>query len=154
MNNKKYYLAYGSNLNIRQMGHRCPKARVIGSTTLPNYKLTFRGNFRGAGVANIEPAYNESVPVGVWEIAPSDEWNLDSYEGYPFLYDKRTIPVKIGGRTIRAMAYVMTPGYDYARPSASYLTTISVGYDDFGFDEDKKELLFKAALDATAKQRD
>ena len=31
---KKVYLAYGSNLNLEQMGERCPDAAVIGTTVL------------------------------------------------------------------------------------------------------------------------
>ena len=39
----KYYIAYGSNLNLEQMARRCPTAKMIGSTTLKNYRLMFRG---------------------------------------------------------------------------------------------------------------
>ena len=28
----KLYIAYGSNLNLSQMKHRCPTARVIGTS--------------------------------------------------------------------------------------------------------------------------
>ena len=27
---KRYYIAYGSNLNIDQMSYRCPGAKVVG----------------------------------------------------------------------------------------------------------------------------
>jgi len=30
--NKKYYIAYGSNLSVAQMAHRCPDAKVVGMT--------------------------------------------------------------------------------------------------------------------------
>lgn len=33
---KKYYLAYGSNLNLEHMAHRCPNAKVVGTTILEN----------------------------------------------------------------------------------------------------------------------
>ena len=29
---KRYYIAYGSNLNVRQMLMRCPSARIIGTS--------------------------------------------------------------------------------------------------------------------------
>ena len=38
---RKIYGAYGSNMNLEQMAHRCPKAKVIGSGILQDYKLTF-----------------------------------------------------------------------------------------------------------------
>ena len=31
---KKYYLAYGSNLNLSQMAYRCPNAKPIGTINL------------------------------------------------------------------------------------------------------------------------
>ncbi|MGN1231560.1 MAG: gamma-glutamylcyclotransferase, partial [Anaerotignum sp.] len=31
MQMKKYYIAYGSNLNVRQMKFRCPTARIVGT---------------------------------------------------------------------------------------------------------------------------
>ena len=37
----KYYLAYGSNLNLEQMSRRCPTARVVGKAQLENYRLAF-----------------------------------------------------------------------------------------------------------------
>ena len=43
----KYYLAYGSNLNLVQMFRRCPHARVIGHTSLPGMRLVFRGSKTG-----------------------------------------------------------------------------------------------------------
>ena len=38
---KRYYLAYGSNLNIRQMRYRCPTAKPIGITAIPDYELLY-----------------------------------------------------------------------------------------------------------------
>ena len=43
----KYYIAYGSNLNLEQMARRCPTAKVVGSTIFKNYRLVFRGGSHG-----------------------------------------------------------------------------------------------------------
>jgi len=51
----KIYAAYGSNMNLKQMKKRCPKAKVIGKGELHDYKLTFRG--KQTGVANVERCY-------------------------------------------------------------------------------------------------
>ena len=51
----KYYIAYGSNLNLEQMARRCPTAKMIGSTTLKNYRLMFRGGSHTA-VATVNEA--------------------------------------------------------------------------------------------------
>ena len=47
------YLAYGSNLNLKQMACRCPTAQVLGSAKLTGYRLFFRGG-NGGAVATIE----------------------------------------------------------------------------------------------------
>ena len=36
------YLAYGSNLNKRQMANRCPNAKALENHILTGYKLEFR----------------------------------------------------------------------------------------------------------------
>ena len=131
---RKYYLAYGSNLDVDQMLHRCPDAIQIGSAVIPDYELLFRGNSRHFGVATIEPCKGESVPVGIWSISESDERALDWYEGWPHLYEKQTFRVRVKGKMISAMAYIMTPGHRIAPPSAAYLDTIAQGYEDFGFE--------------------
>ena len=131
---RKYYLAYGSNLNVEQMLRRCPDAVQIGSAVVTGYVLLFRGNTWHFGVATIEPCNGESVPVGIWSISERDEQALDCYEGWPRLYEKRTFRVTVRGKAISAMAYIMTPVHKIAPPSVGYLGTIAQGYEDFGFD--------------------
>ena len=36
---KRYYLAYGSNLNIAQMQFRCPDAVMAGTAVIPDYDV-------------------------------------------------------------------------------------------------------------------
>lgn len=86
---RKIYGAYGSNMNLEQMAHRCPKAKVIGSGILKDYKLTFRGRYKG--VANIQPCKGKEVPIVLWEITDECERALDIYEGYPSLYVKKKL---------------------------------------------------------------
>ena len=45
---KKYYLAYGSNLNIPQMQYRCPEARIVGTAVIEGYRLLFNGSKTGS----------------------------------------------------------------------------------------------------------
>ena len=126
----KYYLAYGSNLNKRQMKTRCPDAVPVGSCVVKDYELVFRG------VATIEPNPGAEVPCGIWKISTDDERSLDRYEGYPKLYVKQDFQVTVKGKTVRAMAYVMVDGIRrLSPPSTGYLLTIAEGYDDFGLDD-------------------
>ena len=129
----KYYLAYGSNINLPQMEVRCPDAIVAGTAILNDYELVFRGNNYRA-VANIEKKIGAYVPVVLWSISSSDEKALDRYEGWPTLYVKKILKVKMRGEIISATAYVMNKGRCFGAPSSHYLETIADGYDSFGFD--------------------
>lgn len=129
----KLYIAYGSNMNVEQMDYRCPDAKVMGVSTIPGYELVFRGANRSA-VATIEPKDGANVPVVIWNISAADERSLDVYEGFPRLYVKKDFDVELNGETVKAMAYVMTPGRSLGAPSSGYLKTISDGYARFGID--------------------
>jgi hypothetical protein len=140
---RRYYLAYGSNLNIKQMQMRCPTAKPVDSALLEDYELVFRG-CQGYAVATIEPKAGSSVPCAIWLITPEDELSLDHYEGYPHLYRKEMLLAKCGEYTMGAMAYVMNDGSAIGSPSKVYLHTIRDGYRDFGLDT--------AELDAAVKK--
>lgn len=70
---KKFYLAYGSNLNVKQMQFRCPDARIVGTAEIPNYQLLFKGSKTGSYLT-IEPKQGCTVPAAVWSV--SEEMNL------------------------------------------------------------------------------
>ena len=57
----KLYLAYGSNLNLRQMAHRCPGAELLGYTYLENTRLIYRGSLSGYYLS-IEDAAGLPIP--------------------------------------------------------------------------------------------
>lgn len=40
---KRYYAAYGSNLNLRQMRIRCPEAEIIGTSEIEDYEESALG---------------------------------------------------------------------------------------------------------------
>ena len=130
----KLYLAYGSNLNLGQMAHRCPDSQVAGKAELPGYRLLFRGR-PGNAHATIEKSEGHTGPALLWKVSVRDEALLDRYEGYPYYYGKVQIPVELDGKTVSATAYVMQPGFDLNKPSPSYLHTIREGYQAAGFDQ-------------------
>ena len=130
---KKYYAAYGSNLNRAQMAWRCPSARIAGPSVMKGWRLLFRGAQRGA-VATVEPCQGAAVPILVWEITPADEAALDRYEGWPVLYRKETVTVTLNGKRVKAMVYIMNEGRPSGQPSAFYYSTILEGYMDAGFE--------------------
>lgn len=133
MAKRRFYLAYGSNMNLRQMGIRCPQAKPVGTVVLEGYELLFRGG-NDAAVATIEPRAGAEVPCALWLITPEDEARLDIYEGFPDFYRKELVAVRYGRRSLRAMAYVMNEGRPLGIPSAYYFRAIQEGYRDFGID--------------------
>lgn len=129
----KVYLAYGSNLNLEQMGYRCPYAVPLGTAVLTDYRLLFRGG-KDSAVATVEPETGCSVPVLLWEITPRDEQALNVYEGWPRLYRKETVTVLFDSKPLKAMVYIMNEGYRMGAPSSRYLDTICEGYLAAGFE--------------------
>lgn len=135
---KRYYIAYGSNLNIEQMSHRCPTARIVGTSEVPDYELLFKGSKTGSYLT-IEPKKGSKVPVAVWEVTPADERSLDRYEGFPTSYYKKSmvLPVKrIDGRTTKTevFVYIMHEDRNLGLPHWFYVKICKEGYEAFGFD--------------------
>lgn len=138
------YLAYGSNLNLAQMRYRCPDARVVGYTYLPDRKLAFRGSQTGNYLTLDEtPGAYPGVPCGVFEISERDQASLDRYEGYPRFYRRDYVQTgeifdALTGRVVSssasAMIYLMQPGHPLGLPSGAYWQTCLQGYRDFHFD--------------------
>lgn len=137
---KRYYIAYGSNLNVRQMKMRCPGATILGTAKLKGWELLFKGSKTGSYLT-IEENEKCFVPVAIWEVTPSDEKALDRYEGYPAFYYKKDIKLQCKGirtgkrRTITAFAYIMHEERPIGIPSEFYMKTCFDGYESFNFDK-------------------
>jgi len=130
---KKYYIAYGSNLSVEQMKERTPDAKIVGTAILYGWQLLFKVH------ATIEPNEKKNTPVLVWEISERDERNLDRYEGFPTYYYKKDLPVEVfpldgeEPKTLTAMVYIMADGRRLAEPYPSYYKVLKDGYKDFHF---------------------
>lgn len=92
-NKKRYYFAYGSNLNIEQMLARCPGAEIVGWARLKGHELLFKGSKTGSYLT-VKPGEG-SVWIGVWSISAENEHTLDKYEGVPKFYEKREIALDV-----------------------------------------------------------
>lgn len=143
---KRYYIAYGSNLNITQMKLRCPSATIVGVSEIENYELLFKGSFSGSYLT-IEPKQGSKVPVAIWRVSESDEESLDRYEGFPSFYYKTEmeLPIRLikskEVRKERCFVYIMHEYRSVGVPTGSYVAVCLEGYRSFNFDE---TYLFKA----------
>lgn len=130
----KFYVAYGSNLNISQMARRCPDASIVGKGIIPDYALKYRGSKTGS-FATIIPEKGKYVPVVVWRISPSDEKSLDCYEGFPTFYYKKKVKVILESRkSLKVMAYIMNDQAKVGIPSNRYIRTVLEGYMENNLD--------------------
>ena len=128
------YCCYGSNLNHSQMKVRCPKSKFLGTGILEGFRLNFKA-ISTESYATINK-HNSYVPVGIWEIANEDWKQLDAYEGYPNLYRKEIVEVKLpDGNKEDMITYIMNDtmgnGIEIP-PSIYYLNTCIQGYADCG----------------------
>lgn len=145
MKEKRYYIAYGSNLAVDQMAHRCPDAKIVGNAVLEGWQLLFKG------CATIEPNPAKNTPVLVWEISRRDEQNLDRYEGFPSFYYKKDLDIEVfpvdgsGPVRVTAMVYIMDEKHICSAPSPFYYKVLEDGYEAFHF---PKHVLKQALIDS------
>lgn len=131
----KYYLAYGSNLNLDDMKVRCKHAKIVGTSYLKGYKLEYRGTSDNYAYLTLKKTNDEScIPVAIFKITLLDEYKLDKYEGYPNLYYKENIEIELNGKKKKAFIYLMHDRFLNHEPSDEYLNCCIKGYNDFNFD--------------------
>ena len=107
-----------------------PGRQVVDTVRLEGYRLAFRENGGGIGVATVLPEPDSFVDGVLWRISERDERRLDHYEGFPYLYGKA--PVTVTGRNgqkLEVMVYSMNSPYKEtpAMPSKAYLEGILNG---------------------------
>ena len=139
--NSRLFAAYATGVNRAEMAKHGPTAKLIGTTELKNYRITFRGSKAGA-LATIEKAKGCNVPALLWEISPQDEAALERWFGVPELYRKATIKIRRDGSPLDALIYILISGKPQNKPSAFYYSTLLEGYKAAGFDAD----ILKAAV--------
>ena len=131
---KRLYIAYGSNLNLRQMAMRCPTAQLVGTGEVRDYELQFKGAPYGA-FATICAKEGAAVPGAVWSLQNRDEKVLDIYEGVKAgHYFKKEIPVQLGDQTKLALVYIMNPEAQFGIPTQRYYNAVLEGYENCKLD--------------------
>ena len=140
------YFAYGSNINLEQMEHRCPDAQLVGPVTLQNYEL----QFRGSGFATVSPKKGSVVHGLLWKLTPKSEQALDRYEGYPRHYTKEQVSVRTtDDAAVSVMAYIMAEPMSRqpALPSPYYYRAIQQGFEANGLPVESLEEAWNRTID-------
>jgi hypothetical protein len=120
------YFAYGSNIVGRQMTHRCPAARLIGTARLEGWRFLIMNR----GFATILPEPASHVLGLLWTLTPACETALDRYEGvHRGLYLKQEIAIE-GEAALVYVASDVEPG----RPKPGYLEAIVAAAEERGFE--------------------
>lgn len=134
-NVEKLYLAYGSNMNRKQMAERCPEAKFIGKVSLKSYSLNFRKSCSGT-YATIDYDKNSSVPAVLWSITAQNEKDLDRYEGINIdgAYYKTTVSIEYKGDIKKALVYILPESKKEGLPQKDYLEIIKVAYLNLGIE--------------------
>lgn len=109
-----HYFAYGSNMNPKQMSHRCPDAVPLGPAVLRDYVLVERK------FADIDRKPGKQVNGMLWDISDNNLRALDRYEGYPELYIRYDVAVIFSGLTLKAIVYEMTEPCKRERNGITY----------------------------------
>ncbi|MBI5046636.1 gamma-glutamylcyclotransferase [Candidatus Micrarchaeota archaeon] len=137
-----FYFAYGSNLNKKQMLVRMQfscceipagTAKLLGSATLPNYKLDFStpdAHKKGAGYANIHRFKGQAVHGAIYEVDRVGFARLDVYECVPKLYKRTKVNVVLStGVIVRAFVYIGNKKLTKPdlKPTKRYLKRILLG---------------------------
>ena len=140
---KKFYFAYGSNLNIDDLReYEKRKKKVLVDTInildgiffLPDYELQLpvKSSTRKGGVLDVTPNIGHAVAGKLFEI---DNWDLlDKKEGSTYFYKPIDITViDENGKTFDAITYVVNSEKQegYQKPHEDYVRVVSEGYADF-----------------------
>lgn len=137
--NEKYYFAYGSNMDRKQMFERCPDAKFVEIVKLPGYRFDL--DIKGA--ATIKSDESSFVQGIIWSINEDDERKLDKFEGVAIkCYEKKKIIIETIKGTCNASVYISLRGsYQGCIRPDGYMNKILNAAKKFHFEADYIKLL-------------
>jgi hypothetical protein len=130
MKSKTLYFAYGANMHPGQMQWRCPRAQAQGAFVLRDWQLKFYSH------ATIEPQSGAECSGVLWAITAECEQSLDTFEGWPYYYTKRTW-FQDG---VQFFFYEMADPKS-GTPSLGYVCNIADSYDFWGLPREQLDRL-------------
>lgn len=129
-----YVLGYGALTDPITMLSRCPSAVYKGIGTLSDHELYIDQ------CSSVRPSIGSVTKGVVWKISNQDMIELDKYEGYPYLYERKEVDVSIDDRLVRVWVYYYAIDFkDMGEPASdNYYKTCKQGYRVFGLPFDKQ----------------
>jgi AIG2-like family len=108
------YFAYGSNMDVKAMGRRCPRSKPLGLARLKRHRLAV---MREGWLTSVRDSRADVHGV-LWDLALADVAALDRYEGVlQRLYAKLMAPVVAEHAPKQAIVYFgANAGPGAARP--------------------------------------
>ena len=121
-----YYFSYGMLCDPQYMHG----AQLVGVAELRNFR------FEMLQYANVLPAAGDQVYGCLWSLDRAMLRELDQIEGYPTLYDRKTVPAYVDGHKYITELYTMTPEsrdrLQGSHPDQGYINSIVRGYNAAG----------------------
>ncbi len=115
------HFAYGSNMSRALMLGRCPQARPLGAATLSGWQFLITPD----GFASIAPRAGAVVHGVLWSLTVRDLAAINAYESLDSgLYLRRTLTVRHGRRSVRALVYVARRQGE-GRPRPGYMMVVT-----------------------------
>ena len=143
------YFAYGSNLDVEQMPHRCAEAvGVVTPGCLRGYALAFTTYVSswGGGVADVVVAPHQEVWGLVYDVSHEGLTRLDVYEEYPHLYTRFQGAIDtVQGVLTDVWIYTVVDKQEFVAPSVEYVGIIQRAARRFAF-----PAAYRALLDSIA----
>lgn len=134
-----YYFSYGMLCDPRYMRG----AELVGMAELRNFR------YEMLQYANVVPEAGSRTYGCLWSLDRGLLSELDQIEGYPTLYDRKTVPVHVDGQKYVAELYTMTPetrsNLRHTRPAQGYINNIVRGYRAAGVPMEQLRLSLKHA---------
>ena len=134
-----YYFAYGMLTDPEIM----EGIDLVGVAALPNFR------YEMLEYANVFPDSGSTVYGCLWQIDRRVIARLDQIEGYPQLYDRKTVPAYVDGKKYITELYTMTPATRNqlagTMPEQSYVNKIVRGYNHAGVPLEQVRSALKSA---------
>ena len=127
------YAAYGTFMDEERMKTFCPESELVGTGTIRNYRLMFKGE-QPFSTATIEDDKGCEVPVIVYKIKEANVGVLDAEFSRWGNYQKTELKALVGKRSAIVVIHLKDEGERLNPPESHYYAAIYECYEKFDFD--------------------